>query len=528
MNTPLILTDFLDRAVHLYGKKPAIIDEEGTHYTYSDINRRVNQLSYGLSSLGVEKGDHVAYLAPNTLEMYEGFYGIFQVGATMVSLNTRLSPDDYLYILDHSESKILFVDHELMHLIHPIIDKMETVEKVIIHGSSENKDDHLAYPKWLASQTDAPFPRAKLHEDDVATLLYTSGTTGKPKGVMLTHRNNYLHALSSMHHLRVSDNDTLMHILPMFHVNGWGAPFCYTANGSTQVMQRHMDPTSILDKVQKYGVTVMHMAPPVLNGIIDKFMETKPEIKQHVRIVIAGAAPPESFIKQVEEEMGWEFYQVYGMTETSPLTLASYMSSEDRDLAENDYYHMKAKSGYEMIGTKVRVVDELRQDVANDGKEVGEVIVRGNGVLKGYWKNEEETNQTIIDGWMHTGDMGTIDERGRVNIVDRKKDIIISGGENIASIEVENVFYEHPAVQEAAIVAKPHEKWGETPHATVVLRKGYSTTEQELIEFTREKLAHFKCPKSITFLDELPKTASGKIVKTQLRDQVNHTVSSPS
>ncbi|WP_029269168.1 long-chain-fatty-acid--CoA ligase [Virgibacillus alimentarius] len=520
MNTPLVLTDFLDRAVRLYGEKPAIIDEEGTRYTYHEINKRVNQLSHGLASLGVEKGDRVAYLAPNTLEMYEGFYGIFQVGGIMVSLNTRLKPDDYLYILNHSGSKILFVDHELISLIEPIIDQLKTVEQIIIHGASEDKGDFIAYPKWLVSQPDTAFPRADLDENDTATLLYTSGTTGKPKGVMLTHRNNYLHAMSSMHHIRVSDKDTLMHILPMFHVNGWGSPFYYTANGSTQVMQRYMDSASILNKVKKYGVTVMHMAPTVLNGIIDKFMETKPVIEQDVRIVLAGAAPPQAFIKQVEEEIGWEFYQVYGMTESSPLTLASYMSSEDGDLTGDDYYYMKAKAGYEMIGTKVRVVNDMHQDVANDGKEVGEVIVKGNGVMKGYWKNEEETNRTIVDGWLHTGDMGTIDERSRINIVDRKKDIIISGGENISSIEVEGVFYEHPAVQEVAIIATPHEKWGETPHAIVVLRKGHIVTEQELIDFSREKLAHFKCPKAITFLDELPKTASGKILKVQLRELV--------
>src|SRR5699024_2835740 len=447
-------------------------------------------------------------------------YGIFQVGGIMVSLNTRLKPDDYLYILNHSGSKILFVDHELISLIEPIIDQLKTVEQIIIHGASEDKGDFIAYPKWLVSQPDTAFPRADLDENDTATLLYTSGTTGKPKGVMLTHRNNYLHAMSSMHHIRVSDKDTLMHILPMFHVNGWGSPFYYTANGSTQVMQRYMDSASILNKVKKYGVTVMHMAPTVLNGIIDKFMETKPVIEQDVRIVLAGAAPPQAFIKQVEEEIGWEFYQVYGMTESSPLTLASYMSSDDGDLTGDYYYYMKAKAGYEMIGTKVRVVNDMHQDVANDGKEVGEVIVKGNGVMKGYWKNEEETNRTIVDGWLHTGDMGTIDERGRINIVDRKKDIIISGGENISSIEVEGVFYEHPAVQEVAIIATPHEKWGETPHAIVVLRKGHIVTEQELIDFSREKLAHFKCPKAITFLDELPKTASGKILKVQLRELV--------
>lgn len=522
MQVSLILTDFLDRAVRLYGNKPAIIDEYGNRYTYNQMNERVNRLSYGLQSVGVKKGDRVAYLAPNTLEMYEGFYGIFQLGAVMVSLNTRLKPEDYLFILNHSESKVLFVDEDLFPLVEPVIPQLQTVEEIFIHGATEGEGDYIAYDPWLASQPAGDFPREAIDENDLSTLLYTSGTTGNPKGVMLTHRSNYLHALSAMHHIRVNDKDTLMHILPMFHVNGWGSPFYYTANGATQVMQKKIDPEQIIRKIEKYNVSVMHMAPTVLGSIIDAYMAmpTKPEFDQDVRIVSAGAAPPQTFIKQLEEEIGWEFLQVYGMTESAPLSLASYMSSEDDDLIHDDYYRMKAKAGYEMIGTKVRVVNEALEDVAVDGKEVGEVIVRGNGVMEGYWKNPEETNRTIVDGWLHTGDMGTIDERGRINIVDRKKDIIISGGENISSIEVESVLYEHEAVQEAAIVAQPHEKWGETPHAIVVVREGYTVTEDEMIAFTRSKLAHFKCPKAVTFLPELPKTASGKVLKVKLRELV--------
>ncbi len=520
MNKPLLLTDFLDRAVHLYGEKKAIIDQNEKVYTYNEVNDRVNQLSRGLQGLGIEKQDRVAYLAPNTVEMYEGFYGVFQVGAVMVSLNTRLSPNEYLFILNHSESKVLFVDHALVERIEPIIDQLETVKTIIVHGACEAENDLVAYESWLASYSTEAFQRVALSENDVATLLYTSGTTGNPKGVMLTHRNNYLHALSSMHHLCVSDQDTLIHILPMFHVNGWGSPFYYTANGATQIMQKDNQPAEILRKVEQYGATVMHMAPVVLSGLIDEYPKAKRIIEQNVRIVIAGSAPPQAFIKKVEQEIGWEFIQVYGMTETTPLSLTSYISSEDEGVNEDEYYEMKAKAGYEMIGTKVRVVDENGNDVKNNGKDVGEVIVYGPGVMKGYWKNEEETNRTIIDGWLYTGDVGTIDERNRVAIVDRKKDIIISGGENIASIEVEGIYHEHPAVKEVAIVAVPHEKWGETPHACIVLREGMNATEEELIQFARDRISHFKCPKGITFLEELPKNASGKILKVQLRELV--------
>ncbi|VEF46534.1 fatty acyl CoA synthase [Bacillus freudenreichii] len=518
MHMSLLLTQFLDRAVHLYGRKPAIIDEHGKRYTYEEVNERVNSLSFGLASLGVEKGDRVAYLAPNTLEMYEGFYGIFQVGGIMVSLNTRLKPKDYVYILNHSESKVLFVDHELLKLIEPVRNQLETIETIIVHSLQEDKGGFIAYESWLSSFPSTDFPRVDLHEDDVSTLLYTSGTTGDPKGVMLTHRNNYLHALSTMHHLRVNDRDVLMHILPMFHVNGWGSPFYYTANGATQVMQKTIDPKVILDKVEKYGVTVMHMAPTVLQSIMDQYKNVQPQIDQDVRIIVAGSAPPKAFIKQLEEEIGWEFYQVYGMTETSPLSLASYISSENEYASNDDYYELKVKTGLEMIGAQVRVVDEFGNDVAKNGKDIGEVIVKGPLVMKGYWKNEAATNETIINGWLHTGDMGTMDENRRIQVVDRKKDIIISGGENISTIEVENIIYDHPAVKEVAVIAAPHKKWGETPHAIVVVREGHEVTGSEIINFTRERLAHFKCPTMVTFMEGLPKTASGKIMKVKLRE----------
>jgi len=516
----LVLTDFLDRAVHLYGDKPAIISQDGTHYTYKQVNERVQQLSHGLASIGIEKGDHVAYLAPNTLEMYEGFYGLFQVGAIMVSLNTRLTPEDYLYILNHSESKALFVDVDLYHLVEPIISQLKTVHTIIVHDGVEDGNSIIPYEPWLKEQSPSPFPRAELNENDLSTLLYTSGTTGKPKGVMLSHRNNYLHALSAQHHLRVSDKDVLIHILPMFHVNGWGSPFYYTANGSTQIMQKKIDPSDIIERIKKHGVTAMHMAPTVLSSLINQYQKNQETFKQNLRVMVAGAAPPKAFIKELEEKVGWEFLQVYGMTETSPLITTSYMSSEDKGLAGEDYYRAKAKAGYEMIRTNIRVVNELGKDVTANGSDVGEIIVKGHGVMQGYWKNEEETKHTITDGWLYTGDMGTIDSDGRIAIVDRKKDIIISGGENISSIEVEDVLYEHPAIDEVALVAVPHEKWGETPHAIVVLKEGHLLTEKELIDFTREKLAHFKCPTSVTFLDELPKTASGKIQKVVLREMI--------
>ncbi|WP_338754577.1 long-chain-fatty-acid--CoA ligase [Bacillus sp. FJAT-52991] len=516
MNVPLILTQFLDRAVTYYGEKTAVISED-RQFTYNQLNARVNQLSRGLVDLGVQKGDKVAYLAPNSLEMLEGFYGIYQVGAIMVPLNIRLKPNDYLFILNHSESKILFVDQDLYPLVEEIKDQLTTVEHIVVHYK-DIETNEIDYDHWLSRFSELTFDRVELEEDDVASLLYTSGTTGNPKGVMLTHRNNYLHAMSSMHALRVSDRDIYLHILPMFHVNGWGSPFYYTANGATHICLRKISPSAIFDAVVNHKVTVMNMAPTVLNSLLQHYEENVPPIEKNVRVVIAGSAPPPSFVARVEKELGWEFIQVYGMTESSPLSLFSSIRSPFVDLPLKDQYRMKAKAGYAMIGSQVKVVDEHGEEVAKDGGSIGEVIVRSNGVMKGYWKNEEATMQALRSGWLHTGDMGTVDEHGHIDIVDRKKDIIISGGENISSIEVEGVLYEHPDVLEAAVIAVPHEKWGETPHAFVVKRSAAELSEKDLIQFSRNHLAHFKAITGVTFVDELPKTASGKIQKIHLRN----------
>ncbi len=516
MNVPLVLTQFLDRAVSLYGEKEAVYCGERS-FTYRQLGERVNKLAHGLKELGVNKNDRIAYLAPNSVEMLEGFYGVFLLGGVMVPLNIRLKPEDYLFILNHSKSKVLFVDQELYDLILPIKEKLETVETIIVHYKDDGTKE-IGYDEWLASKEGKAFPREELHEDDICSLLYTSGTTGHPKGVMLTHRNNYIHALTTMHHLRVSDQDVLLHILPMFHVNGWGSPFYYTANGSTQICLRKATPEEIFKAVGKFKASVMHMAPTVLNSLLQYYEQNIPQINHKVRVVIAGSAPPPAFVTRVERELGWEFIQVYGMTESSPLSTISTIRSHLSDLPLNDQYRLKAKAGVSMIGCDVRVINDSGQEVEKNGKEIGEVVTRSNGVMKGYWKNPEATMETIRNGWLHTGDMATVDSYGTIDIVDRKKDIIISGGENISSIEVEGVLYEHPSVLEAAVIAVPHEKWGETPHAFVVVRSGHSVEEKDLISFSREKLAHFKAVTGVTFVKELPKTASGKIQKVHLRN----------
>src|SRR5690625_1877147 len=404
MNFPLLLPQFLTRATKLYGDKTAVIKDDG-YFTYKEFQTRVNQLSHSLKDHGVKKGDRVAFLSANTSEMLEGFYGVLQLGAVFVPMNTRLEPEDYVYILNHSESMVLYIDKTFSDAILPVKDKLKTVE-TIISNEKFDKDEVVLYEDMLASQPEDDIDYYHIDENDLATLLYTSGTTGDPKGVMLTHRNNYLHALSSMHHLQVSDRDVLLHVLPMFHVNGWGSPFYYTANGATHVCLNQVRTELIFDKIHKHGVTVMHMAPTVLNSILDYAEKNNvPKTTHPIRIFVAGAAPPLAFIKRVESTLNWKFVQVYGMTETSPLITYSDIRVTQKDLPEEEQIELKAKTGYEFIGSEVKVVKDNGEEVNKDGTDVGEIIVRGTGVMKGYWKDPEATEETIRDGWLYTGDL---------------------------------------------------------------------------------------------------------------------------
>ncbi|MEW9673704.1 long-chain-fatty-acid--CoA ligase [Ammoniphilus sp. 3BR4] len=514
----LFIPDLLKRAVTNYPEKIAVIEDD-TRLTYKQFQERVNRLSNLLISMGVQKGDRVAYLAPNTLQMLEGFYGVMQIGAIMVPFNTRLIPSDYAYMINHSGAKVVMADAELAHLIEAVKDELPDVKRFVLlpYEKETEREGWEAYDSLLASAFPAIPDIPVMNELDIATILYTSGTTGRPKGVMHSHRSLYFNALNTIIHLRVSDRDTLLHTLPLFHVNGWGTPFSFTGMGATHVMLRKIDPPKIFDLIEKEKVTVACMAPTVLNMLLNGSKSKGAKVAHDVRVVIAGSAPPPSFIKLVEEELGFEFIQVYGMTEAAPFLTVSHIKPHLNQETES-VHRLKTKAGIGMINIEVKVINENGELVKANGKEIGEVIARGNSIMEGYWKQPEETAKSMLNGWYYTGDMATIDEEGYVEIVDRKKDIIISGGENISTIEVEGVLYKHPAILEASVIAIPHEKWGELPHAICVIKEGYSLTEEELITFCRENLSHFKAPKSVQFVSELPKTASGKIKKNELRE----------
>ncbi|MED4752067.1 long-chain-fatty-acid--CoA ligase [Brevibacillus choshinensis] len=518
MHVALRMDDTLRRAALLYPDVESVIEGE-RRWTYREFQEEVHQLAHTMTRLGVEKGDRVAVLSPNTTAMLQLFYACFQLGAVVVPLNTRLLPHDYLYIIEHAEAKLFFADDELIPLVESIVQSLTTVSRFVsmpVNGVASERERWDSYSNLLANESTEPCI-TEIEETDLATILYTSGTTGKPKGVMHSHRTLYFNMQNTMFHLRAADSDVLLHTLPIFHVNGWGTPFSFTAVGAKHVMLRKIDPLLIHSLIEKEGVTVACMAPTVLNMLINESRFHEEKTPAPVRIVIAGSAPPTAFVRAVEQQLGWEFLQVYGMTECAPLITVSPIKHHLMNETEETRFRMKAKAGIPMHNVEIRVVDDEDNEVPKDGKSIGEVVARGNMVMEGYWKQPEATAAAIVNGWYHTGDMATIDAEGYIDIVDRKKDIIISGGENISSIEVEGLLYEHPGILEAAVISVPHEKWGEVPHAIVVPRPGTALEQVELENFCRGKMAAFKCPKGFTIVSELPKTASGKIRKVELR-----------
>ncbi|MDZ7728927.1 MAG: long-chain-fatty-acid--CoA ligase [Dehalococcoidia bacterium] len=518
MEVPLLVNDFLRRAAKLYPEKTAIVDAD-QRFNYADFQARCNQLAHALLQLGIQKGDRVCILSPNSHYFMESYYGVSQIGAILVPLNYRLVASDHEYIINHAGVKAVLVDYEYTRIVDDIRPNLSTVEHFISADPRKPAQTPDGWQDWdtlVGNQPTTDTPHVDIDENDVATINYTSGTTARPKGVMLTHRNAYINAYNFIAHLRIQHDDVELWTLPMFHANGWGGPYALTAMGATHVVLRQVVGEDIYRLIQDEGVTFACMAPAVLSTIINYGEKEKWNIKTRPRFTVAGAPPPAAFIQKLEEEMGWEFIQIYGLTETAPIITVSHPDHHNPDGKD---YSRRARAGVEAIGAEIQLLDDNDNPVPKDGVSVGEVCVRGNMVLKGYWEQPEETAKSIYDGYYHTGDLAVWDEYSNVNIVDRKKDVIISGGENISSPEIEDALYKHPAVLECAVIGVPSEKWGETPKALIVLREGQKPSEQEIIDFTREHLAHFKCPSSVDFVESLPRTATGKLQKFLLRDQ---------
>jgi fatty-acyl-CoA synthase len=497
MIVPLSVNDFLDRATAVYADRVGLADEPDQpaaslgDVTYGRVQELAAAMAAEHDQLGLEVGDRVAFVSHNSARLFTAFWGVCGYGRVLVPINFRLSFDEVQYIVEHSGARVVYVDPELAEALDGL-----QAEHVFVLGD----DDSLFL--------DGVEPRAwEPDENATATINYTSGTTARPKGVQITHRNIWTNAVTFALHSGVTDRDVYLHTLPMFHANGWGMPFAMTGCGVPQVALRKVDGAEILRRVETYGVTVMCAAPAVVAAVLDAAPDWEGEIpgRGRTRIIVAGAPPPTKTVARVEAELGWEFIQIYGLTETSPLLTINRGRSEWDDLEPEDRAHRLVRAGSPAIGVALQVDDE------------GEVLARSNVCLEGYWRQPEESEKALAGGWFHTGDGGLLDGDGYLVIQDRKKDVIITGGENVSSIEVEDAIFSHPDVAEVAVIGVPDEKWGETIKALVVKAEGSELTEQELIDYVKSKVARFKAPSTVEFRDVLARTATGKLQKFKLR-----------
>lgn len=512
------------RAVKYYPEKKAVIDGD-KQFSYKEFGERTDRLSAALHEAGIKDRDHVAVMLPNTHCMLECFYGICQLGAVMVPLNYRLSAEDLEYIINHSDAKMLIVDEEFSGPIEEIEDKLSLDAIIVV--AVEGEDTSLRgidYETFLQNvPEDVSLPEVELDENQLLTLNYTSGTTSKPKGVMLTHRGNYMNAANFMYHLGVNHDDVYLHTLPMFHCNGWGGVWAMTAAGGTHVCLRKVDPAHILKLFEREGITLLCGAPTVINMLVNDPAAKEANMTTKPRMATAGAPPAAAVIHKAQELLGLDIIHVYGLTETSPFILYCEWKKAFDSKSMDEQTTIKARQGIELaFNGETKVVRDDGEEVAWDGKELGEIITRGNVVMDGYYKDPEKTAEAIRGGWFYTGDLAVTHPDGYVEIRDRAKDMIISGGENISSTEVEGVLFKHPQVMDAAVIAIPDEKWGEIPKAVIVLQQGTNVSEDEIIEYCRSKMAHFKAPKVVEFVEALPKTATGKLQKYRLREKHWH------
>jgi fatty-acyl-CoA synthase len=515
MNLTLTPIRFLERARALYASKVGIVDGD-VRLTYGDYADRCNRLSNALAALGVRRGQCVAWLGYNSHQLLEAYYGVVQMGAVLLPLNIRLTPHELAYILNDSETVALVYNRDFAPLVEALRAQVPGVKRYVALESGASD----AYYEDLLSAAGADFtPPADIKDDDLAELFYTSGTTANPKGVMMTHRNLYLHALQVMAGNAIKDTIVQLHTIPLFHVNGWGTPHTITGSGARHIIVRKFDPTEVLDIIQRERVTHFSMVPTMAVALLNHPQAAQYDLSSVEYVGIGGAASHAGLMRAVEEKLGFRAYGGYGLTETTPVLTFSHIKEHLSDLPDDLRYQRQAMAGYPMPGVTLDIFDANDRPVPHDGKSVGEVVVRADNVMAGYWKQPEDTANVMRDGWFHTGDMAVIDEEGYVLIVDRKKDIIISGGENIASIEIETAVYAHPSVLECAVIAIPDEKWGEVAKALVVLKPGQSLSEEELIAHCRTQLPGFKVPKSIEFFDALPKGGTGKILKKELREK---------
>jgi len=525
MNLPLTPIRFVRYAREQFPNKVGVIcgDER---FTYAQFAGRTDRLAGALIAAGAKSGDRVAFLSTNCHRLLEAYYGVLEAGCILLPLNIRLGPQELIFVLNDAQARFLFVESMLLPLAEAIHAAVPSIEfSFLLDGRPERcRLPLLNYEALLARSPALECDFTQVDEDAIAELFYTSGTGGRPKGVALTHRNVYLHALSviaaaqtvTTNFGQTSCDSVLLHTIPLFHANGWGAAHVITLVGGTHVMLHHFNPTEVFRLIERERVTGCAMVPTMIMALLHSPERQNYDLGSLQAIIAGGAASNPSLVKEVEERLGCACISGYGLTEASPI-LAISATKLGLAAKEKQRYARQAKTGFAIPGVELRVVDAEGRDIASDGVAIGEILARGDAVMERYWRRGAATRAAMEGGWFHTGDVATIDQHNYVQIVDRRKDIIVSGGENISSLEVEKVLLTHPSVYETAVIPIPHEKWGEVPKALVVLKPEKETSEDELIQFCRARLAHYKCPHSIEFVVALPKSGTGKVLKRELR-----------
>jgi fatty-acyl-CoA synthase len=514
--TPVLL---LERTLRVFPQRVGVIHGD-QRFTYHELGREVGRLAAALRRAGVQGGDRVAVLLPNTPLHLFAHFAMPLLQAPLVSLNTRLSAGEIAYILEHSGAKVLLVDPQLAPPLDAALPKIATLEQVVEVPDSDvpARAGASSYDDFAADVEPLPIRSSLEDEDAILSINYTSGTTGRPKGVLYSHRGAYLNAMGQIGALSLSPQTTFLWTLPMFHCNGWCMPWAVTAAGGRHICLRAIDPPEIFRLIDAHAVTNFNAAPTVLSMLSSDPAAKGRRFEPSIHVCTGGSPPPPTLLARMES-LGIRITHLYGLTETYGPHTFCQIQDEWEALDPDARARVMARQGVPFVhATHLRVVDDEMQDVPADATTMGEVVMRGNNVMQGYYRAPEATAEAFRGGWFHSGDVGVMHPDGYIELRDRSKDIIISGGENISTIEVENTLYQHPDVLEVAVVGVPHEKWGEVPKAFVCAKPGSEPTEAALIEFTREHLSHFKCPKSIEFC-ELPKTATGKIQKFKLRER---------
>ena len=516
----MLIHDFIIKAAKLYPENEAVVCGN-MKFTYKEIFLRIKKLALFFKSKGFKKGDVISIIHYNCHYYFEAYFAASMCGIILNSVNVRLSSGEIKFILENSESKLLITNSRYAKQIEPLKDMVKNIiwTDKNIPEQLEGEFIENIYKNISAEH----FNIEPMKDDTIAHLYYTSGTTGKPKGVILTHKNVTTHAICAIAEFQISEKDNWLHAAPMFHLADAWATFAFTAVGAKHTMIGDFQEENVLFLIEKENVTISNMIPTMLNMLIN-YSEFEKFDLSGLRVILSGGAPiaPE-LVKKIMAKFGCDYIQTYGMTETSPYLTVSILISHLTKLSVEEQFKFKAKTGREFLGVSLKVVRDDGCHVNPDGKEVGEILVKGDIVTPGYWKNIEATESAFTkDGWLKTGDLANIDKEGYVNIVDRKKDMIVTGGENVYSTEVEYVIYEHPAVLEVAVIGVPHEKWGEAVKAIVVLKEDMTATEKEIINFVKNKIASYKAPKFVDFVDSLPKTGSGKITKVPLKIRSNH------